>query len=94
MKSRVVYTLEEIRRWPATVELVRAAAVFRIGRTAAYKMARNGTFPTRVVRVDGHGRYVVSTASILAALGAAAVDGLSLVVEQPVGVAAEEVSES
>jgi predicted DNA-binding transcriptional regulator AlpA len=70
MKARMTYTYEEIRSWPAAVDLVRAAQVFGIGRTSAYEMAQAGTFPARVVRVDGRGRWVVATESILAVLGA------------------------
>lgn len=70
MNGRTTFTYDEIRRWPAAVDLVTAARVFGIGRTAAYAMAQAGTFPARVVRVDGRGRYVVATESILAVLGA------------------------
>ena len=71
MKTPTTFSYDEIRQWPAAVDLVKAALVFGIGRTVAYEMAKAGTFPARVVRVGtGHGRYVVSTQSILAVLGA------------------------
>lgn len=71
MKTRTTYSYEEIRQWPAAVSLAQAAEVFGIGRTVAHEMAKDGTFPARVVRVGrGQGRYVVATESILAVLGA------------------------
>lgn len=68
MKTRPTYTYDEIRQWPAAVELVTAAQVFGIGRTLAYEMARDGTFPARVVKVGG--QYRVATESILEVLNA------------------------
>lgn len=68
MKPRQTYSYDEIRQWPAAVSLVKAADVFGIGRTAAYELARDGTFPARVVRVGR--RYRVATEDILAVLGA------------------------
>ncbi|HET9889663.1 MAG TPA: hypothetical protein VFQ42_04105 [Mycobacterium sp.] len=60
------YTLDEIRTWPAVVDLVRAGAVFRIGRGSAYLMAAAGTFPVPVMKVGR--RWRVSTAAILTVL--------------------------
>ncbi|MFV2179629.1 helix-turn-helix domain-containing protein [Actinomadura sp. LOL_016] len=60
-------TAAEIRSLPATIDLVTAGAIFGIGRTTAYRLARIGEFPCRVLRV---GRtYRVPTAAVLAALG-------------------------
>jgi len=68
MKPEQTYTYDEIRQWPAVVDLVTAAAVFRVGRTAAYELAEAGAFPVRVFKVGR--RWRVATESILAALAA------------------------
>lgn len=63
-------TAAEIRSLPATIDLVTAGAIFGIGRTTAYHLARAGDFPCRVLRI---GRtYRVSTADVLVALGLSA----------------------
>lgn len=58
--------LDEIRRWGATTDLVKAGSAFGIGRTKSYELARAGEFPVRVIRV---GRaYCVPVAEILSLL--------------------------
>jgi hypothetical protein len=59
-------TLDEIKQWPATVEVARAAAAFGISRAHAYELARRGELPGRVLKVGSC--YRVVTASILAEL--------------------------
>ncbi|MDG4770675.1 AlpA family phage regulatory protein [Solwaraspora sp. WMMD792] len=59
-------TLDEIRRWPATVSVELAAAAFGISRAHAYESIKASTFPARSLKVGR--RTVVLTASILAAL--------------------------
>ena len=59
-------TLEEIRAWPATVNVPRACTAFGISKSHGYELARSGEFPARVIRVGGN--YRVVTASIVAAL--------------------------
>jgi len=60
-------TADEIRAWPATVDLQTAARAFGIGRDQAYRLAREGTFPVPVLRL---GRYLrVSRAAVMATLG-------------------------
>jgi hypothetical protein len=66
-KAATTPTIEEIKTWPATVDLVTAARPYGIGRTKAHEMARAGTFPVRVLMIGN--RYRVSTAEILAHLG-------------------------
>lgn len=56
-------TLEEIRRWPATVNVALAAAAIGISRAAAYEYIKAGTFPARWLPVGK--RIVVITSSIL-----------------------------
>jgi predicted DNA-binding transcriptional regulator AlpA len=59
-------TLEEIRRWPATVSPAQAASAFGISRGYAYELIKRSQFPARVLKVGGKPRVI--TASILAAL--------------------------
>ncbi len=59
-------TLDEIRTWPATVDVPTACAPFGISRSYGYELAARGEFPARVLRVGGRTRVV--TASIVAAL--------------------------
>lgn len=61
-------TYDEVRSWGAVVDLVTAARAFDLGRTAAYRQAREGTFPARCFKVGR--RWRVSTQDILAVLGA------------------------
>lgn len=65
--DRRLPTLDEVRRWPATVDLVTAALPLGIGRTKAHEMARTGTFPVRLLRLGN--RYRVSTADLHEFLG-------------------------
>lgn len=59
-------TLDEIRRWPATVDPAKAGTAFGIGRSYAYELIKSGEFPAKVITVGSRRRVV--TASILAAL--------------------------
>jgi len=57
----------ELRALPAVVDLLTAAAVLDIGRTAAYELVRTGQWPTPVFRLGG--RIKVPTAPLLELLG-------------------------
>jgi len=50
-----------VRLWPT------AAKAFNLGRSTAYAMAANGTFPVKALRVGG--RWFVRTAELRRALG-------------------------
>lgn len=63
-------TLEEIRRWPAAVNVEDYAQALGISRAGAYESIRAGTCPVRTVKVGG--RIKVVTASILRVLDPAA----------------------
>jgi hypothetical protein len=66
-------TLREIRRWPATVEVGRAAVALGIGRSTLYEAIRCGECPVQVISVRR--RHQVITASLIKLLendGAAA----------------------
>lgn len=62
-------TIDDIRQWPATVDVPTAGQAFGIGRTHAYDLARRGEFPVRVVKVGR--RHRVITSELLTLLGAA-----------------------
>lgn len=52
---------------PPTIDLLTAAGLLGVGRTAAYRLVREGRWPTPVVRA---GRLIrVPTAPLLAAIG-------------------------
>ncbi|WP_044574670.1 hypothetical protein [Saccharopolyspora spinosa] len=59
-------TLDEIRQWPATVDVPTGGAAFGMPRSTAYEAVKTGQFPARVLKVGG--RYRVVTASIVRAL--------------------------
>ncbi|MGJ6963267.1 hypothetical protein ACSDR0_15280 [Streptosporangium sp. G11] len=59
-------TLNEIREWPATVNVELAALAVGVSRGHAYECIRTGTFPARSIRVGN--RTKVVTSSILALL--------------------------
>lgn len=52
-------TLDEIRAWGATTDIVNAGIVFGIGRNKSYELARSGEFPVRVIRIGKTYRVVV-----------------------------------
>jgi predicted DNA-binding transcriptional regulator AlpA len=57
----------EFRALPAVVDLVTAARLLGIGRTVAYQLVRQGTWPTPVLRL-GH-QIKVPSAPLLELLG-------------------------
>ena len=62
-----VPTPDEIRTWPATVDVPTAGRAFGVGRDESYRLAREGAFPVPVLRL---GRYLrVTRSAVLAALG-------------------------
>lgn len=65
-------TLDEIRTWPATVDLVTAGRPFGLGRNGSYELAKAGRFPVRVIKI-GH-RLRVVTAELVALLAAEVTD--------------------
>jgi len=61
-------TREELLALPVSVDLVPTAArAIGVGRTVAYEMARNGTFPVPVLKLGT--RYRVVTADLRRLLG-------------------------
>jgi hypothetical protein len=61
-------TEAELLALPASVDLATAGRAFRMGRTKAYELARQGQFPVRVVPC-GSSKFVVPKRAILAVLG-------------------------
>ncbi|MFC6088233.1 DNA-binding protein [Saccharothrix lopnurensis] len=59
-------TLAEVRRWPATVNVAKAASAFGISRSHAYELITTGDFPAKVIKLRS--TYRVITESIVRAL--------------------------
>jgi hypothetical protein len=60
-------TIAEVIMLPAVTDLVSAGKALGMGRTRSYELAREGTFPCRVLRI---GRtYQVPTAGLLTLFG-------------------------
>jgi predicted DNA-binding transcriptional regulator AlpA len=53
---------DDLRQLPVVVDLLTAAAVLGVGRTAAYEMVRSGCWPTPVLRLGN--RIRVPTAAL------------------------------
>jgi predicted DNA-binding transcriptional regulator AlpA len=64
--NRPVWTGQRIRALGAATDLLTAASIFGMGRTQAYQLAKDGTFPVPVLRIGT--RYRVPVAAILTAL--------------------------
>jgi excisionase family DNA binding protein len=62
--------LEELKALGPTVSIMQAAALLGMGRAKAYRMAREGTFPCKVIKVGRN--YRVSTADLVRLLSAEA----------------------
>jgi hypothetical protein len=54
-------TLDEIRSWPATVDLSTAAPALGISRSYAYELAKRDELPCRVLHVGSRLRVVTSS---------------------------------
>lgn len=61
-------TLEDVRRWPAAVDVDDACKALGISRAHGYAAVHRGDFPARVITVGR--RYRVVTADLLRLLGA------------------------
>ena len=62
-----VWTIDAVRKLPATVDIETAGAVLGIGRSKSYELAKAGEFPVRVLRIGR--RYLVPTNLLLKLLG-------------------------
>lgn len=63
-------TLDEIRQWPASVDVPKGGSAFGISRSYSYELIKRGQFPAQVIEAGGLVRVV--TADILQKLGGAA----------------------
>ena len=59
-------TAQEIRSWPAAIDVPTAGRCFCLGRDASYHLAQSGRFPVPVLRLGR--RLVVTRASVMRAL--------------------------
>ncbi|MCP9990023.1 DNA-binding protein [Streptomyces albogriseolus] len=64
MTENFAPTLDEIRGWPATVSVTRAASALGCSKSHLYELLRRGECPVRTLRL-GTGRAVVLTASLV-----------------------------
>ena len=64
MTTNSAPTLDEIRGWPATVSITRAASALGCSKSHLYELVRRGDCPVRTLRL-GTGRAVVLTASLV-----------------------------
>lgn len=64
---RRVWTADDVHALGMTTDLETAAEIIGIGRTLAYELAKNGTFPVRLIRLGR--RVVVPTADLTRLLG-------------------------
>lgn len=62
----VAPTLDEVRRWPSTIDVGATAQALGVSRSHAYEAIRQGILPVRTIRVGG--RIRVITASLVALL--------------------------
>lgn len=62
-----VWTIDAVRKLPATVDIETAGAVLGIGRSKSYELAKAGQFPVRLLRIGR--RYLVPTNLLLKLLG-------------------------
>jgi excisionase family DNA binding protein len=60
-------TFDQLYALPTVVDLMTAARALGIGRTKAYRLAHDGQFPVRIIRVGTH--YHIPTADLLKILG-------------------------
>ena len=63
------WTIEAVRRLGVTTDVETAGAILGIGRSKAYELAKNNSFPVAVIKIGR--RYVVPVLAILGLLGAA-----------------------
>jgi hypothetical protein len=64
-----VPTLDEIKQWPATVDVPKGGTAFGISRAYSYELVKRNEFPAKLIEAGGVKRVI--TADILAKLGGA-----------------------
>jgi predicted DNA-binding transcriptional regulator AlpA len=58
-------TLDEVRGWPATIDVREACRAIGISPAWGYELAKRGDFPCRLIRIAGGRRVRVATASLV-----------------------------
>lgn len=58
--AQVPVTLAEVRQWPSTVSVEKAARALGVSRAVAYVAIAEGTFPARTIRVSRRLRVLTS----------------------------------
>ncbi|WP_081437896.1 hypothetical protein [Pseudofrankia asymbiotica] len=66
-EAHTEWTVERVRSLGVRTDLRTACRVIGIGETVGYRMAKNGTFPVRLIKVGRN--YVVPVARLLDLLG-------------------------
>jgi hypothetical protein len=66
--TTAVWTIDAVRGLGATTDVATAAAILGIGRTKAYQLAKERSFPVAVLHIGR--RYVVPIPALLKLLGA------------------------
>ena len=61
-------TLDQVRQWPAMVDIPSASAALGISRSHGYELATRDEFPARLIRAGG--RVLVITADLIKLLSA------------------------
>ncbi|MCI3271439.1 helix-turn-helix domain-containing protein [Streptomyces cylindrosporus] len=69
MAEEDVPTLDEVRRWPATVSVPKAATALGISKSHLHALIKRGESPVKVLPLDG--RHRVVTAALVRLLEAA-----------------------
>ncbi|MFI5843897.1 DNA-binding protein [Catenuloplanes sp. NPDC051500] len=67
-RPRRVWTIDAVRELGSTTDVATAGAIFGIGRSKSYQLAKSGEFPVHLLRIGR--RYRVPVPSILDLLGA------------------------
>jgi hypothetical protein len=70
VRARPRWSVDEVRALGVTTDVVTAGQILGIGRTTAYRLAREGNFPVPLISIGI--RYQVPIASLLAAIRAEA----------------------
>lgn len=68
--AKAAATLDEIRRWPAQVDIRTAASAIGVSASYLYELVKRGESPVRVIKVGS--RFRVPTAAIIALLDSSA----------------------
>jgi hypothetical protein len=66
MAARENITVAQVRRWPPTVDVSKAAPALGISRATAYAAIASGQFPVKTIRVSS--RLRVLTADLVSVL--------------------------